>query len=295
MAFNLTRTPLLFGASLLFGACDPPPPAASSCMLEPPRGPFDLALTEPPKTPALRDLPVNPGAASTLIVPARRHRWSSKHGLVESADGSLLLHGVAQAFGTDPVISIEVYVDYRPVKASIRIHTPNRNWDVDRVDGVSSTRAALLQPAAAFDIELPPLTTRSGHWREVQTVVRMGARAADVRRWTLYSGPEPPRPVPCVLGTADLALRSGRSALADGVFQSQAPMPTTIAAVPSTPTAAPKFVRFEKAGDGWSTAIGSSQAVHVWESPFGGPSSTWISSFWSVTAHTDAAEEPDLR
>jgi hypothetical protein len=46
-----------------------------------------------------------------------------------------------------------------------------------------------------------------------------------------------------------------------------------------------QFVRIDEANRGWSSKLGNGvDRVAVWEAPFSGPGTNWISSFWSVRA-----------
>lgn len=252
-------------------------------------------MRQGPSPSVLGDLPPGITASTTVVTPASRHRWASDVGLVETTDGSLLLHGIARIPGEAPAeLTITVFVDYEPVAATIRVWSGTRDTRIAAVSRQHEARATLDTPAAAFDIELPQRTVAIGRWREVQTVVQLGSAEPDVRRWTLYAGPEPPAPTACVVGTPGAPATKGRLALRDGRLTLRAPQPGEVGIIAGAGTPA-VFVRFDEPGAGWSTEVGAIHSVWGWSSPMMGPRKDWISAFWSAALQTEAAVVPEVR
>ncbi len=266
--------------------------AAQACMVSPPRGPFHSTMDETPAPPTAGILPSNAGAWSTWITPGLGHRWDSKQGLVESLDGSLQLHGIASApDGDKSRLHVVVLVDFAPAtSAVITAWDGEREQRLDRITG-SRVRVDAEGTAVAFDIELPRLTVPDDRYREIQTFVWLEGGRSDARRWTVYSGPNPPAAVECVAASEAVPLMPGRTQLeSDGHVVIRAPRAATLAVVPfreSGPGEA-KFVRIDEAKRGWSGQLGAgTDVVAVWEAPFTGPGTNWISSFWSARATID--------
>ncbi len=269
--------------SVAFGQAN----AASECVINPPRGPFEAAMKQLPQPPTAEILPSNPGAWSTLIAPDSRHRWDSKGGLVESLDGSLLLHGVVSGPNSKHgQLHVVVLVDYQPASSAvISVLSPDRNERLGRVDG-SRARVDADGAAATFDIELPPLTVAAGTYREIQTLVWFDGGSIDARRWTVYAGPTPPDAIECIAASAEVGEMPTRSQLkSDGRFVMRAPRVATLAVVPfrASGQGSVQFVRIDQVKRGWEGQLGSGvELAAVWEGPFTGPGSNWISSFWSA-------------
>ena len=289
----LLTAPLVgVGAQLPAAAQSPGEPVATeSCVIAPPRGPFDGPLEASSPPPTAKDLPVNAGAWSTLITPGPRHRWVPQTGLVESADGALLLHGVAKspAAGADR-LNVLVLADYAPLESvHISVWNAERSERLDEVDGAIA-RVPTDETAVAFDIELPRDSVTAGHYREIQTLVWLEHGPLDARRWTLYAGPEPPAERRCVLGDVSIAPMPSRVRIeSDGRYVVRAPRATTLAVVPlqATRTGTVRFLRIDEAGHGWEGMLGEdTELVAVWEGPFAGPGRGWISSFWSTRGHS---------
>lgn len=230
--------------------------------IEPPQGPFDVELRGGPPPATTSDLPEG---RATMIAAAPRHRWDAKAGLVETRDGSLLLHGLV-AEATPGALDVSVLVNYVPVKAAVR------TWNAGR-----SAQTAAHAKALAFDIELPPQTVAMGRWAEVQTVVQLGDGALDVRRWTLYGGPHPPEGVDCIKPTQVMS-RGPRSSRNGSEVTLQSTQAVSLAA---WPRGAPRTTFF-KLEPRTAAKMDSPAAVAVWPDPFSGPGPTWISTFWSV-------------
>ena len=268
-------------SSLALGA------TTSDCLVEPPTGPFEAVMEQSSQAPTAGVLPSNPGAWSTLISPAPQHRWDSKGGLVESLDGSLLLHGVVSGPNTEPgLLNVVVLADYEPVMSAVI-----SVWDSGREQRLSleaGSRAGLdiESTTAAFDIALPPLTVAEGTYREIQTLVWFDAGSIDARRWTVYAGPTPPDSFECIAANDEVGDMPARSRLeSDGQFVVRAPRAATLAVVPLSDNGQDlvKFVRIDQAKRGWEGQFGTGvELAAVWEGPFTGPGKNWISSFWSA-------------
>jgi hypothetical protein len=292
----LLTAPLVGVGEQLPAAAQSPgePRVSESCVIAPPRGPFEGAMEASSAPPTARDLPVNAGAWSTLITPGPRHRWAPKTGLVESVDGALLLYGVAKSpvTGADR-LNVLVLADYAPVESvHISVWNADRSERLDEADG-AIVRVPTAEAAVAFDIELPRDTVTAGHYREIQTLVWLEHGPMDARRWTVYAGPEPPTEHRCVLGDAPIAPMPSRVRIeSDGRFVVRAPRATTLAIVPlrATHTGAARFLRIDEAGRGWEDMLGEkTELAAVWEGPFTGPGTGWISGFWSARLPAQAA------
>lgn len=261
----------------------------STCAVAPPRGPFESTLAQPPPTPTAAILPSNAGAWSTLITPGKQHRWGSKQGLVESLDGSLLLHGIISAPDRDEVqLNVVVLIDYQPATSAVITA-----WDADREERLGRETGSRVDfkaegTAIAFDIEVPRLTVPIGRYREIQTFVWLEGGRSDARRWTVYAGPNAPPAVDCIAASEVMPVMPGRTELdSDGRVVIRAPRAATLAVVPLRADAPGEvqFVRIDEAKRGWSGQLGAGvDFVAVWEAPFSGPGTNWISSFWSARA-----------
>ena len=270
--------------------------AASDCVVNPPRGPFEGEMKQSSPIPTAATLPSNPGAWSTLITPDPKHRWDSKGGLVESLDGSLLLRGVAsRPVGGGSRLHVVVLGDYEPLTSTVI-----QGWDAERTRRLNRTVGSRAQvdaegAAVAFDIELPDLTVPVGTYREIQTLVWFDDGSIDARRWTVYVGPKPPVAVGCVAANEEVSDMPTRSQLdSDGRFVTRAPRAATLAVVPlrANEPGAAKFLRIEQAKRGWEGQLGKGvELAAVWEGPFSGPGKNWISSFWSARPTTVMASD----
>jgi hypothetical protein len=257
-----------------------------ACTIVPPGGPFTAALAQSPQPPTESSLPNNPGARSTLIAPGPVHRWDAKSGLVDSPDGSLLLHGVASSPGGNAVrLNVLVLVDYMPRPVEIRVWSAERDEHLARVVGAHAD-VEVEGAATAFDIELPGDSVPAGQYREIQTLVWLEGGPIDARRWTVSSGPEAPATVECIAANASVPEMATRTRLeSDGRFLVRAPRSTTLAVVPllATGPAAARFVRIDEIERGGEFELGAGvELAAVWEAPFTGPGTGWISSFWSA-------------
>lgn len=248
--------------------------------------------------PTTEVLPLNPGAWSTLISPGSENRWDSKGGLVESLDGSVLLHGIVSGPEREKSsLHVVVLADYEPLSSAvIRGWNANRTKRLNRVVG-SRSRVDAAGAAVAFDIELPPKTVPSGSYREIQTLVWLEGGSLDARRWTVYVGPKPPTAVDCVAADTELPNMPGRTQLkADGGIVVRAPRAATLAVVPllESGVGAVQFVRIDQAKRGWEDQLGEGvELAAVWEGPFTGPGKNWISSFWSARPPLQAANDDE--
>jgi hypothetical protein len=267
--------------------------AALDCVVNPPSGPFEAVLEQSSQAPTASVLPFNSGASSTLIRPAPEYRWDSKGGLVESLDGSLLLHGVVsspnRARGRLHVLAL---VNYQPLaSAVISVWNGDRDERLGRVVG-SRAWVDAKGTEATFDIELPPLTVAAGTFREIQTLVWFDGGSIDARRWTVYAGPKPPVAVGCVAANEEGSDIPTRSQLEpDGRFIVRSPRATTLAVVPlqSNGLGEVQFVSFDQARHGWVGQLGGDvELAAVWEGPFTGPGRNWISSFWSARPNSQS-------
>jgi hypothetical protein len=256
------------------------------CTIVPPGGPFTAALEQSPQPPTESGLPNNPGAWSTLVAPGPVHRWDAKSGLVDSPDGSLMLHGVASSPGGNAVrLNVLVLVDYMPRPVEIRVWSAERDEHLARVVGAHAD-VEVEGAATAFDIELPGDSVPAGQYREIQTLVWLEGGPIDARRWTVSSGPEAPATVECIAANSSVPEMATRTRLeSDGRFLVRAPRSTTLAVVPllATGPAAARFVRIDEIERGGEFELGAGvELAAVWEAPFTGPGTGWISSFWSA-------------
>jgi hypothetical protein len=297
----LLTAPLVGVGEQLPAAAQSPgePVATESCVIAPPRGPFDGPLEASSPPPTAKDLPVNAGAWSTLITPGPRHRWVPQTGLVESADGALLLHGVAKSpvAGADR-LNVLVLADYAPLESvHISVWNAERSDRLDEVDGAIA-RVPTDETAVAFDIELPRDSVTAGHYREIQTLVWLEHGPIDARRWTVYAGPEPPAERPCVFGDAPIVQMPSRARIGnDGRLVVRSPRATTLAVVPLRTTGAgtARFLRIDEAGRGWEGMLADgAELAAVWEGPFSGPGRSWISSFWSTRSQSQTQRPSTL-
>jgi hypothetical protein len=293
MAFSSDNASIfLVLAAALLGACThagarTPVVADSECVLTPPPGFFEATTTPAAPLPAADELPSNPGAWTTLITPREGIDWDPKTGLVKSPDGSLRLRGVVDGPpGSQGYINIAVFIDYATAAhAEITVHGDDRTRQLGHASGFRA-RAGVDGPAATFDIELPRNTVRSGAYREIQTLVWFDGGSIDARRWTVVAGSNAPAPVACIDADAAIADMPTRTRLApDGQLVVRAPRSTTLAVVPlrAANAGAVMFLRVDRAGRGWEGALGEGvEMAAMWEAPFSGPGTGWISSFWSV-------------
>ena len=110
----------------------------------------------------------------------------------------------------------------------------------------------------------------------------------DARRWTVYAGPDAPDTVQCALAADAIPEMPTRSSLDfDGRFVVKAPRATTLAVLPlgDSIASAVRFLKIDQAKLGWQGQLDpGTEIAAVWERPFAGPGSDWISSFWSATA-----------
>jgi len=291
----------LIGASDPVVSSDPTAPAtvARNCLLTPPTGPFEPAMMQAPPPPTGQVLPSNPGAWSTLITPGPQNRWDSKGGLVESFDGSLLLHGVVSGPEREESrLHVVVMVDYAPATSTvISGWNAERSKRLSRVTG-SRARVDAQGAAVAFDIELPPQTVPDGTYREIQTLVWLEGGSVDARRWTVYAGPKPPvAAVDCIAADSELPEMPGRTSLgSDGRIAIRAPRATTLAVVPllASGPGPVQFLRIDQAKQAWEGQLGEGiELAAVWEDPFAGPGKSWISSFWSARPLMQAARSDE--
>jgi hypothetical protein len=290
--------PLLLAAAALAACAQAPTqesaPAAevAGCRLAPPPGPFQAATQQSTSPPSTQNLPADAsGSWATLIAPGAQHRWTAKTGLVESADGSLRLEGVATTPGQPRTrLHVLVLVDYAPATAATISF-----WSGDREERLGDARAARANAEAegqgiAFDIELPAETVPPGSYREIQTLVWPENGHFDARRWTVYAGPEPPDPVGCVAAAMAIPEIPGRTVLdPGGRFLVRAPRVATLGVVPVRQDGIgdPLFLSIDTAKKGWDGKLGAGiEFAAVWEAPFTGPARNWISSFWSVRPQT---------
>ena len=163
----------------------------------PPRGPFEATMERSVPPPTARLLPSNAGASSTLITPGPRHRWASKTGLVETLDGSLLLHGIVNGPAHGGRLNVLVLADFAvPESAVITVWDAQRKHRIARSEGTFA-RVETEGAALAFDIKLPRSSVPIGTYREIETAVWLEDASIDTRRWTVYAGPQPPAPVAC--------------------------------------------------------------------------------------------------
>lgn len=183
-------------------------------------------------------------------------------------------------------LHVLVLVDYAPATAATISF-----WSADRVDRLGIAHAARAAaeaegPGVAFDIELPAETVPPGSYREIQTLVWPEHGHFDARRWTVYSGPEPPDPVACITAGMTIPEIPTRTVLdTGGRFLVRAPRVATLGIVPvrHTRIGDPLFLDVETAKRGWDGELGAGiEFTAVWEAPFSGPANNWISSFWSV-------------
>lgn len=261
--------------------------AHAACVIAPPGGPFTAALAPSAQPPTESGLPNNPGAWSTWITPGPAHRWDSASGLVDSPDGSLTLHGIASnPTGDSSRLNVYVLADY-VARPSTRIVVWNAEREVRLAELTGSRAVAATDGAAvAFDIVLPQDSVPAGGYSEIQTLVWLDGGPVDARRWTVYSGPEPPAAVNCVDLAASIPEMAARTRLDEGGrFVVRAPRATTLAVVPITVNeiGTARFVRVDQAERGGEIALEAGvEIAAVWEDPFAGPAAGWISSFWTV-------------
>jgi len=226
-----------------------------------------------------------------LITPGSGHRWGSKQGLVESLDGSLRLHGIASApEGDRSRLHVVVLVDYAPATSAVVTA-----WDAERAERLDRKTGSRVTvdaegTAIAFDIELPRGTVTVNRYREIQTFIWLEGGRSDARRWTVYGGPNPPAAVECVAANEAIPVMPGRTKLdSNGEVVIRAPRAATLAVVPlrADGPGEVQFVRIDEAKHGWIGQLDAgADVVAVWEAPFTGPGTNWISSFWSARALT---------